>query len=163
MKSVMCLGNWKRAYIALRHLNDFLYSDSSSGNKHCRSKSSNFVPQISLSTYLDGIISIDSNDKGFQWSGDASLITSSSQLQRDFGQFTYSLDTYAANNLFNSSSTKYGLVDFVEHLEKLYELAAITDIERMQILAIFDLLNEISNSNSGSAYESLDEPGRRYF
>ncbi|PRQ58513.1 putative transcription factor WD40-like family [Rosa chinensis] len=151
-------GNWKRAYIALRHLNDFLSSESSSGSKHYPSKSSIFVPQILLSTFLDGIISIDSNDKGFQWSGDA--VTSSSQLQRDSGQFTY--DSYASNNLFSSSSTKYGLVDFVEHLEK-YELAAITNIERMQILAIFDLLNEMTNSNSGSAYESLDEPGQRFW
>ncbi|XP_050385252.1 uncharacterized protein LOC126801830 isoform X2 [Argentina anserina] len=153
-------GNWKRAYIALRHLNDFL-SDSSSVSKNHLPKSSSFVPQILLSTFLDEIISKDSNDKGIQWSGDT--VTSSSQLQRDFGQFTYSLDSNASNNLFSSSSTKYEVVDFVEHLEKLYELVAITNTERMQILAIFDLLNEMTNSNSGSPYESLDEPGQRFW
>ncbi|BBG97665.1 transducin family protein / WD-40 repeat family protein [Prunus dulcis] len=109
------------------------------------------------------IYSVYSNDRGFQWSGDASLVTSSSQFQRNLDQFTYSLDSYASSNQLNSSSTKTELSDFVEPFEKLYKSAAISDMEKIQILSIIDLLIEMTNSHSGSAYESLDEPGRRFW
>lgn len=159
----MCLGNWKRAYIALRHLNEFLSSNSSPERKCSPAKSSHCIPQIPLSNFFDAHISINSNDKGFKWNGDASVFTSSSPFQIGFGQSTYGLDSYGSSNMINSSSTKSELNDFIEPFEKLYKSAAISDIEKIQILSIIDLLTELCSSNSSSAYESLDEPGRRYF
>ncbi|BFG22185.1 hypothetical protein CerSpe_084590 [Prunus speciosa] len=156
-------GNWKRAYIALRHLNEFLSSNSSPERKYSPAKYSICVPQIPLSSFFDARISVYSNDRGFQWSGDVSLVPSSSQFQRNLDQFTYSLDSYASSNQLNLSSTKTELSDFVEPFEKLYKSAAISDMEKIQILSIIDLLIEMTNSHSGSAYESLDESGRRFW
>ncbi|XP_009375416.2 uncharacterized protein LOC103964230 isoform X1 [Pyrus x bretschneideri] len=156
-------GNWKRAYIALRHLNEFLSSNSSPERKFSPAKSSHCIPQIPLSNFFDAHISINSNDKGFKWNGDASVFTSSSPFQIGFGQSTYGLDSYGSSNMINSSSTKSELNDFIEPFEKLYKSAAISDIEKIQILSIIDLLTELCSSNSSSAYESLDEPGRRFW
>ena len=156
----MCLGNWKRAYMAVRHLVEFLSSNYGSKMETISAKSSVTIPQILLSNYFEGIFLRNSTDKGFQWSGD--LITTSSQFQSSTNQFAFNSESIASNNIFTSSSTKSELSGFVKPLENLYELAAINNKEKMQILAIIDLLGEVSNPHA-STYESLDEPGRRYF
>ena len=123
---------------------------------------SDIVPQIPLSDYIEGILSKSSTENTFQWSGNATLMTSSSQFQSGLTQFAYNLAPDASSNMFSLSSTKSGLRDFLEPINKLHELAAITATEKMQILAIIDLLNEVSNPQTASIYENLDEPGRRY-
>ncbi|PQQ21680.1 protein KINESIN LIGHT CHAIN-RELATED 1 [Prunus yedoensis var. nudiflora] len=45
-------GNWKSAYIALRHLNEFLSSNSSPERKYSTAEYSICVPQIPLSRYI---------------------------------------------------------------------------------------------------------------
>lgn len=150
----MCLGNWKRSYISVKHLVEYLLTSSYASEK--RYSSANYrhiVPQIFLSNYFEGLLVKDSTDEGFQWSADAGLHTSSSQV------FVYSSNSDASNNVFSSSSTKSELGTFVEPLEKFYDLAALTNKEKLQILAIIDLLIEVQHS--ASAYENLDEPGRR--
>ncbi|XP_034708565.1 uncharacterized protein LOC117931671 isoform X3 [Vitis riparia] len=156
-------GNWKRAYIALQHLVECLTSTHAPERRHSTAKSSHIIPQIHLSNYFEGHLSKASTDKGFQWSREDTLVTSSAQFQRGPIQFSYNSESDAPRNMFSSSSTKSELSRFVEPLEKFYELAAITSSEKMQILAIIDLLNEVNNPHAASAYGSLDEPGQRFW
>lgn len=73
----------------------------------------------------------------------------------------------SAINVINSMSTisarSLETCEFHGVLEKLRAHQAITDSQKMQMLAIVDLLHEISNSQSTSAYESLDDSGKRFF
>ncbi|XWS46253.1 hypothetical protein CRYUN_Cryun14cG0048700 [Craigia yunnanensis] len=156
-------GNWKRAYISVRHLVEYLNSSYISEKRGHHPKISDIVPQIPLSDYIEGILSKSSTENTFQWSGNATLMTSSSQFQSGLTQFAYNLAPDASSNMFSLSSTKSGLRDFLEPINKLHELAAITATEKMQILAIIDLLNEVSNPQTASIYENLDEPGRRFW
>lgn len=154
MSSSMCIGNWKRAYISVRHLVEYHNSSYISEKSGHHPQISYNVPQIPLSDYIEGILSKSLTDNTFQWSGNA---TSMTQFQSGL---TNSNDSFS--NMFSSSSTKSGLRDFLEPINKLHELEAITTLEKMQILAIIDLLNEVSNPQTASVYENLDESGRRY-
>ncbi|KAJ7951329.1 Transducin family protein/WD-40 repeat protein [Quillaja saponaria] len=154
-------GNWKRAYVALNHLVECLTSDCSPEKRYILPNYG--LPEILLSNYLEGLLSNSSNDKGLQWSGDATLITSSSESQRGSFQFSYDSGSASANDMFTSQSTRSELRRFIESLEKLPESAAITNIEKTQILAIIDLLSEVSSLQSSSPYQSLDDPGRRFW
>lgn len=155
--SLMCLGNWKRAYSALRHLIECL--THASEKKRGTVNFSYIVPQIPLSNYFEGLLQKSLPDKGFHWGGKAALNTSTSQFQMGISQFAYNFDSNSSNNLFTSSSTRSELIAFIEPLENFYELASITNVEKTQILAVIDLLGEMTNPNS--AYGSLDEPGQR--
>ncbi|CAK9136914.1 unnamed protein product [Ilex paraguariensis] len=159
----ICSGNWKRAYVALQHLVGYLTSNDASAKRHCLMESSRVIPPVPFSDYLEGLMSARSTDEKFQWSGDASLVTSSLQLQKDLTQVTYSWDSDASNGTFNSSRTRSELSGFAEQVEKFYCLGAVTNTEKVQVLAIIDLLQEVSSPSSVSAYESLDEPGRRFW
>lgn len=158
----ICSGNWKRAYLSVRHLVEFLTSYYASEKRFSFAKSSHIVPQIHFLDYFEGHLSECSTDKGFEWSGDATLFTLSSQYQRGLTQFAYNSKS-DASDMFIPSSEKSELSGFVEPLEKLYDLAAITNTEKTQILAIIDLLSEVRSTHSVSAYESLDTPGRRFW
>lgn len=149
----MRLGNWKRAYAAVRHLVECLTSSAASKMENISAKSSHIIPQILLSNYFDGILLKNSTVKGFQWSGD--LTGTSSQFQSSMNY-----EPIASNIMFPSSSTTSELNGFGEPLENLYQLAALTNTQKTQILAIIDLLGEVSIPHI-SIYESLDEPGRR--
>lgn len=161
MLVVMFSGNWRRAYVSLRHLVDHLTSRDASKKRDFVAKSSNVFPQIILSNYLEGHLSNKSNVKGFHWSGATDLKTSL-QFQGGFVQVNNNVESHASSMLISTLTTSE-LSGFVEPLEELYELAGLTGIQKTQILAIIDLLNEVSNSQSASAYANLDEPGRRYF
>ncbi|XP_024024158.1 uncharacterized protein LOC21406247 isoform X2 [Morus notabilis] len=152
-------GNWKRAYSALRHLIECL--TRASEEKRGTINFSYIVPQIPLSNYFEGLLQKSLPDKGFHWGGKAALTTSTSQFQMGISQFAYNFDSNSSNNLFTSSSTRSELIAFIEPLENFYELASITNVEKTQILAVIDLLGEITNPNS--AYGSLDEPGQRFW
>ncbi|XVF33142.1 hypothetical protein REPUB_Repub17cG0142900 [Reevesia pubescens] len=156
-------GNWKRAYISVRHLVEYLNSSYISEKRGHHPKISDIVPQMPLSDYIEGTLSKSSTESVFQQSGNAYLMTSSSQFQSGLSQFAYNLAPDASSNTFSLSSTKSGLRDFLEPINKLHELAAITATEKMQIIAIIDLLNEVSNPQSACVYENLDEPGRRFW
>ena len=103
------------------------------------------------------------SEKTFLWNEDTSLITPSLQVPKGANQLSYSWGSDSSSNNFNSSSIESERSVCIEAVEKLYCFTAISNTEKMQILAIVDLLREISDPLSASAYESLDEPGRRYF
>lgn len=148
-------GNWKRAYIVVRHLVEYLISSSAYKMGNISAKSNDIIPQILMSNYFDGDLWKGSANKEIQWSGD--LFGTSSQFQSGIN-----LEPLASNNIFPSSSSKSELSGFGEPLENLYQLAALTNAEKIQILAITDLLGEVSVPQS-STYESLDEPARRFW
>jgi len=154
----MFSGNWKRAYVAVRHLFECLTSTYDPEKRHISKRIG--LPNIVLSNYLEGCISKGSQGKGFQWGGDSASITSISQPQSSLFQFPYHSGSSAENE--SILSTKSELNGFIESLEKFPDLALLIDIEKTQILAIIDLLSEVSNAHSSSAYQSLDEPARRY-
>ncbi|PPD89135.1 hypothetical protein GOBAR_DD13933 [Gossypium barbadense] len=156
-------GNRKRAYISVKHLVEYLNSSHISEKRGHHPKISDIVPQMPLSDYIEGILSKSSTGNAFQWNENATSMTLSSQFQSGLVPFAYNFEPNASSNAFSSSSTKSGLIDFLEPINKLHELAAITATEKMQILAIVDLLNEVSNPQSASVYENLDEPGRRFW
>ncbi|KAK3036066.1 hypothetical protein RJ639_029819 [Escallonia herrerae] len=159
----ICSGNWKRAHIALQHLVEYLTSNHASSKRYCLAASSNLVPPVHLPSYLEGILSSHSSDNTFQWNGDAALTASFTQLQKGPSPFASSWYTDGLNNSSTSSSTRTEPGALVEPIEKSFYLAAITVTEKMQILSIIDLLDEITNLHSASAYGSLDEPGRRFW
>ncbi|XP_065860150.1 uncharacterized protein [Euphorbia lathyris] len=148
-------GNWKRAYAAVRHLVECLTSGYASQERCSSRMDSHVIPQILLSNYFEGLLFKESKDRGLQWSANMESPISSSQF------FGYDTKFDASNNTFSSSTTKSELHSFVESLEKINDLAAFTDSEKLQILTILDLLIEIQQSSS--AYENLDEPGRRFW
>lgn len=150
----MSLGNWKRAFIALRHLVKNLASSNLSKQGHGAKMPSNIVSPVPLSDYLEGLVAPSSSDKLFQWS--------SSQLQTGLLHFAPIGGGYdAPNTALTSSSSRSEFDDFIEALERLYSYTHITKVEKMQALALIDLLQEVGNPNSSSAYGSLDGPGRR--
>ena len=51
--------------------------------------------------------------------------------------------------------------EIVELLDKNYSSYGISDTERTEILAISDLMLEITDQSRSSPYKSLDEAGRR--
>ncbi|GAV71152.1 WD40 domain-containing protein/Rav1p_C domain-containing protein [Cephalotus follicularis] len=154
-------GNWKRAYVSVRYLVKYLTSDYASKMTHSFGTPRHIVPQILLSNYLEGLLSYSSTDKGLEGSRDATYTTS--HFQGGLFQFGLNSESDASNNIFSSSSTKSELCGFVEPLENLYELAGISNIEKTHILAMIDLLSEVSNKQSASAYENLDVPGQRFW
>ncbi|KAF7844056.1 DmX-like protein 2 isoform A [Senna tora] len=137
-------GHWKRAYVAVRHLVEFLTSTYAPEKSHASEKAG--PPEILLSNYFEGLVSGSSQDKGLQWSGEATLSTSFSQFETE-----------------NTSSTRSELSRFIESLENLPELAAMVNIKKTEILAVVDLLSEVNSPHLSSAYQSLDEPGRRFW
>ncbi|KAL5859510.1 hypothetical protein ACOSQ4_000806 [Xanthoceras sorbifolium] len=156
-------GNWKRAYVSVRHLVEYLTSNNLSEKRDCYAKSSHIVPQILLSNYFEGLLLKGSTDNGFQWSGVNTLTTSSSQFNRGSIQFSHNLESDVSNYMLSSSSPKSEVSGFVESIENFSKLATISNTEKMEILAVVDLLNELINMQSASAYENLDEPGRRFW
>lgn len=157
------LGNWKRAQVALQCLVDYVPSENVNAQKCNHSKSAHIIPVVDLSKYIEGCFSSSSTNKTFQWGGNAALITSSSKGQQGRTHFSTSWGFDGSSSSFTSPSTSSEIRGSGEPLEKLYDLGVISNSEKLQLLAITDLLNEVSNPNAASAYESLDEPGRRYF
>ncbi|KAI3441725.1 uncharacterized protein J3R85_001750 [Psidium guajava] len=150
-------GNWRRAYLALQHL--VAHSDAHGK----RPKSRQIVPQMVLSSYLEGIVSESSPARQIQWSGDATSITSSFSFERGLTELSSKFDSDASINRPNSLSLKSELSNFVNTLERGHELEAMSQKEETEILAISDLLSEVNHLHSTSVYESLDEPGRRFW
>lgn len=153
-------GNWKRAYVAVKHFVECLISNNDPKKRQITKK--NGLPSIILSHYLEGRLSKGSQDKGFNWSGDVASINSFSQTQSSLIQFPYHSDS-SAENKSSSTSTRSELNGFIEYLENFPDVSHLINIERTEILSIIDLLSEVSNPDSSSAYQSLDEPGRRFW
>ncbi|XP_058100511.1 uncharacterized protein LOC131245220 isoform X2 [Magnolia sinica] len=155
-------GNWKRAYVAVQHLVEYLNSDETSATcskDHSCGKSPLVIPQIQLSQYFGELSSTTACDKGLHWGGISSTVSQRSLFQLVDGNSVAN----AQSNVFVATSGKFEVTGFLRSLEKSHVTTAMTNTERTQILAMIDLLGEISDSLYASAYESFDEPGRRFW
>ncbi|CAA0816638.1 transducin family protein / WD-40 repeat family protein, partial [Striga hermonthica] len=148
-------GSWKRALIALRHLAKHLSSIKLSKHRIGARTSSNIISPVPLSNYMEGLLSPISSEKSFQWSGPL--------FESGFSHFASVGGHDSPSSAPILSSSKSEFYDFVEAFESLYGNAQITEVEKMQALALIDLLQEVANPHRASAYESLDEPGKRFW
>lgn len=159
-------GNWKRAYVAVRHLVECLGSAETSdkcGEANSFRKPCNIIPQIQLSQYFGGLSS-SIHDKGLQWGGGISSEISGSLFERSFFPLEEVNSTASfSGNMLGVTPEKSEITRFIEALEKSHDLTAIMNMDKAQILATVDLLGEVCDSCYSSAYESFDEPGQRYF
>lgn len=147
--------------MALRNLVEHLASSKSSEKSHCFKRL--VFPQVPLSNYFEGIFSKSLGGETFQWSGEVNATSSSSQVQNGASQFAPIWGhTASSTSFFSSSSIISETKDFLEAVEKLNDSGSITNDEKLQIHALIDILREVNDPHSASAYGSLDEPGRRY-
>ncbi|KAK9749540.1 hypothetical protein RND81_02G133100 [Saponaria officinalis] len=153
-------GNWKRAHVSVCHLTECLASNSTSDQRVIPAKSSITVRQVNVSNYIEGKMSNDRTSQVFQWSQDLNTTTWGSNSESGMMQFSAG---DATNSMFTASVSSSKSSRFHEVLEKLHGQEALTDPQKMQMLAIVELLQEINNSQYASAFESLDETGRRFW
>ncbi|CAN4111428.1 unnamed protein product [Withania somnifera] len=141
-------GNWKRSYVALQCLSRHVTSTKLSAKICCLRAFNGLIFPISLSNYLEGNVLSSSGEKSFQWGGPS-----------DSSSWGYA----ASDNAPSISSAKSEIADFIEAFDKLQNFATISATVMMQIRAAIHLLDEVSNMQSTSAYNSLDGPGRRFW
>ncbi|KAI3933665.1 hypothetical protein MKW92_047589, partial [Papaver armeniacum] len=158
-------GDMRRAFVAVRHLVGYLTAVTNESGYNS-SRLSHVVPQIPLSEYFeDSVSTSNTSDKGLQWGMNAAQVSAGASFQRSSTQNIggYSFDSNASSNLLGATSRKSEISGFIERLEKIPELAAIINMEKSEMLAIIDLLGEVSDASRSSAYASLDEPARRFW
>ncbi|XP_062213038.1 uncharacterized protein LOC133913785 [Phragmites australis] len=153
-------GEWKRANAALQHLvQSMKASETSKVMPECSSyrKSCHSIPELPLSKYFAATTSNDISNKGFLWGEDRSNTTFN--LLAPPNSFLYMDGNLGINT--TSSASKQS--EITELLDKNFNMYAISDTERTQILAISDLMGEITDQSRSSPYKSLDEAGRRFW
>ncbi|XP_010695486.2 uncharacterized protein LOC104908039 isoform X2 [Beta vulgaris subsp. vulgaris] len=156
-------GNWRRAYAAICHLVECLISNAAAEQRATPPKSGIIIRHITLSKYFEGQLSKVGANQGFQWGNDLGTNTWSRHSGGELMPLADSSAINAINSMSTISARSLETCEFHDVLEKLRAHQAITDSQKMQMLAIVDLLHEISNSQSTSAYESLDDSGKRFW
>ncbi|KAL0913039.1 hypothetical protein M5K25_016469 [Dendrobium thyrsiflorum] len=157
-------GNWKRAYIVLKHLVDSLspLDASTTVVERCSSEKPCHIPQISLSRYLDGTPPEEPGSNTVQWGEGSTFVSATFEKNVfQFGKDTLKPTIY--NDIPVLNGLKSEIMRFIDTLEKSPTLAALTNMERIHILTVLDILLELSDTSYASLYDSLDEPGRRFW
>ncbi|GAB2291128.1 hypothetical protein Dimus_025386 [Dionaea muscipula] len=155
-------GNWKRAFMTLRHLVECLVSTSGFEESFLSAKSSHGITQIKLPNYFEGLVSTSGTNGAFHWSQNNNTMTFSATS----GALAHFRDESAVGVLDNFVTSLENISVsslYLEAFMKLHALSAITDSEKLQSFVITDFLNEISSSKTASTYDSLDEPGKRFW
>ncbi|OEL19860.1 DmX-like protein 1 [Dichanthelium oligosanthes] len=153
-------GEWKRANAALQHLvQSMKASEASKVVSKCSSchKSCHSIPELPLSEYFVATMSNNISNKGFLWDEDRSNTTFN--LLSPSNSFLYVDGNLGINTTTSASKNS----EIVELLDKNFSIYGISDTERTQILAIYDLIGEITNQSRSSPYKSLDQAGRRFW
>ncbi|KAK8452923.1 hypothetical protein SEVIR_5G198200v4 [Setaria viridis] len=153
-------GEWKRVNAALQHLiQSMKASEASKVVPKCSScrKSCHSIPELPLSEYFVATTSNNISNKDFLWGDDRSNTTFN--LLSPSNSFLY-VDGNLGTNTTTSVSQNS---EIVELLDKNFSIYGISDTERTQILAISDLMVEITDQSRSSPYKSLDEAGRRFW
>ena len=144
---------------ALQHLiQSMKASEASKITSKCSScrKSCHSIRELPLSEYFVATMSNNISNKGFLWGEDRSNTTFN--LLSPSNSFLY-----GDGNLGISTATSVSKKsEIVELLDKNYSSYGISDTERTEILAISDLMSEITDQSRSSPYKGLDEAGRRY-
>lgn len=118
-------------------------------------KSSHSIPELPLSEYFAATVSNNISTKGFMWGEDRSNTTFN--LLSPTASFLYEDGNLGINTTTNESKKS----EIVELLDKNFSMCGISDSEKTQILAIYDLVNGIADQSRSSPYKNLDEGGRR--
>lgn len=143
---------------ALQHLiQSMKASEASKVMQKCSScrKPCHSIPELPLSEYFVATTSNNISNKDFLWGGDRSNTTFN--FLSPSNSFLY-VDGNLGMNTTTSVSQKS---EIVELLDKNFSIYGISDTEKTQILAISDLMVEITDQSRSSPYKSLDEAGRR--
>ncbi|KAK9147239.1 hypothetical protein Scep_005996 [Stephania cephalantha] len=156
-------GNWRRACAAVQHLVEYLNSNPHVSCDEGRTHN-HIIPQIPLSMLFDEQSSTELGDKVLQWGQDVTSGSSAEVSQTNsILSFGYNSEANLSTSIYNSTSIKSEISGFSETLEKYHGISGTTSMERTQILAIIDILDEITDSRRHSVYESFDAPGRRFW
>ena len=92
-----------------------MHSAHGDDNQNSKAVAIRPVPRFNCQIiFFEGHLSKASTDKGFQWSREDALVTSSAQLKKDPIQFSYNSKSDAHRNTSSLSSTKFGLSSFDE-------------------------------------------------
>lgn len=152
----LCTGEWKRADGVLQHLVQSMKTNITLGtmlNCSLCGKPSQNIPDIPLTQYFTDTPSSDISSKGLLW-GDN---TSAFNLLSPSNSFSYTASDLGINTTTRASQKS----EINQLLDKNFGMLAMSDSEIMQILALSDLLAEITDQNRASPYKNLDEAGRR--
>ncbi|GAB2231200.1 hypothetical protein Droror1_Dr00027489 [Drosera rotundifolia] len=125
-------------------------------------KSSSNITSVRLSNYFEGIVATSGSD-GYVFPSRHDNLRTSSNFGGAFVHFANNTGSGAWDNSYVSSANTPGSGSYIEVYEKLHDLSAITNLEKLKALSIIDLLDEISSSKAASMYNSLDEPGKRFW
>ncbi|KAJ0961111.1 hypothetical protein J5N97_000926 [Dioscorea zingiberensis] len=140
-------GNWKHALAILRNLVESIKSDDA------------FASILRTET-----VSSSLSNKKLQWGQDICPTMLSFESPRNLLQFGgIDLLTNAPKSISTPIPEKSEITWLINTLEKTHTIPGITDNEKTQILSIVDILGEVSGTSGGSVYQSLDEPGRRFW
>uniref|UniRef100_A0A0D9V1Y4 RAVE complex protein Rav1 C-terminal domain-containing protein n=1 Tax=Leersia perrieri TaxID=77586 RepID=A0A0D9V1Y4_9ORYZ len=153
-------GRWKQANTVLQHLVQSMKANELSNSMwECSlcGKSCDNIPECPLSENFTDMLSNDTSARGLHWGGSQgstafSLLSSPNsypQMENDLG--------------INTTTSTSQSSDINKLLSKNVSIPAISDMERIQILAISDLLGKITDQSNASPYKSLDEAGRRFW
>lgn len=152
-------GEWKRAYDILQHLVQSMKASKMLNTMvECTScsKSCHDIPEFPLSQYFTDTPSSDISNKGLPW-GDNKISTT-------FNLMSPSISfSYMESDLGVTTSSASHMPEINQLLDKDFGIFAISDSEKIQILAVSDLLGEITDQKRASPYKSLDEAGRRFW
>lgn len=103
-------------------------------------------------------------NSGLQWGQENASGTSRSPFQKHGFQFADDISsTKASENYSSYTPQKSEVMGFIETLEKSPDINGLRNVGITQLLAIIDLLGELSESFCSSVYDGLDKPGRRYY
>lgn len=160
-------GNWRHVLAILGHLVESIKSNEDPAGTLEISKSkypSHKILEIQFLAYFPETVLTSLSDKKLQWGQDISSSVLSFEPQRDLLQFgEFDSLTNAPNSILTPISEKSEITGLIDTLGKTCYIPGIIDNEKTQILAIVDLLGEVSGAGGGSVYQSLDEPGRRFW
>ncbi|WVZ70093.1 hypothetical protein U9M48_018789 [Paspalum notatum var. saurae] len=153
-------GELKRVNAALQHLvQSMKLSETLKGPSKCGSCRTpcHSIPELPLSEYFAATMSNSISTKGFLWGEDKS--NTAFNLLSPSTSFLYADGNLGMNKTTNVSKKS----EIVDLLDKNFSIYGISDTERIQILAISDLMAGITDQNHSSPYKSLDEAGKRFW
>lgn len=166
-------GNRKRAVAYVRHL--MAHLNQVDGSRITYKNDDGFaepflsIPQMDLSKFLQSRVSKGSYDGELQWgvgtenpiSNINELTESSLSHESEAGWLTRRENSHAKCG--NDTLGKSEVEGFITALERCPRIPGMTDGERIQLLALLDILAETSSPYEASQYENLDDPARRFW
>lgn len=118
------------------------------------------IPSVDLALYSEANFSLKIHKEDVKQVNNLSSAHNKQYDRKTFHWGVYSMDTISREEDFTVSTSKEGM--FSSAIEEFLRKNTINNLDKEQLLASADILDEITNSCS-STYDSFDEPSRRYF